>query len=95
MEALCGKSFSKSSVSKTCEMLDVKIMKFKNRPLEGNYPFVWVDVTYFKVREEGRVTSKALFIAIDMNDQGIEEILDFGIYPEGARTNWNHFFIQF
>ena len=94
MEALCGKSFSKSSVSKACEMLDEEIVKFKNRPLKGNYPFVLVDATYFKVREEGRVTSKALFIAMAMNEQGIEEILDFGIYPEESRANWNHFFIQ-
>ena len=75
-------------------MLDEEIVKFKNRPLKGNYPFVLVDATYFKVREEGWVTSKALFIAMAMNEQEIEEILDFGIYPEESRTNWNHFFIQ-
>ena len=63
IETLCGTSFSKSSVSEVCKDLDEAVQAFQNRPLTGNYPFLTVDATYFKVREKGRIISKAFMTA--------------------------------
>lgn len=57
MELLCGKSYSKSTVSEACKELDKKVKEFRERELDGSYPFLVVDATYFKVRENGRVIS--------------------------------------
>ena len=62
METLCGKSFSKSTVSEVCKTLDEDVKAFKERTLTKEYPFLMVDATYFKVRDNHRVTSKALMI---------------------------------
>ena len=91
MEDLCGKSFSKSTVSEACKELDVKVDEFKNRPLTDEYPFVSVDVTYFKVRENHRIISKALFIAYAFNTRGIREIIGFDAYPAESKENWECF----
>jgi predicted transcriptional regulator len=48
---------SKSRVSELCEELDEEVERFRNRPLEGAYPYVWVDATYLKARQDGRVVS--------------------------------------
>ena len=77
VEQLCGKSISKSSVSELCKDLDKAVKEFRERPLEGNYPFLIVDATYFKVRENHRVISKALMIALGINENGKREILGF------------------
>lgn len=63
VETLCGTSVSKSAVSEVCKDLDKEVEAFRDRPIEGNYPFLTIDATYFKVRENGRVISKALMIA--------------------------------
>lgn len=74
-EKLCGVRFSKSTVSEVCsELLDV-VKKFKSRPLEEYYPFMTVDGTYFKVRENHRVISKVMMVAHATNDQGIRNII--------------------
>ena len=77
IERLCGTSVSKSSVSEICKNLDKEVEAFRNRPLEGRYPFLTVDATYFKVRENNRVISKALMIAYGANEQGHREVIGF------------------
>ena len=77
METLCGTSFSKSAVSDVCKDLDKAVKKFRTRPLEGDYPFLTVDATYFKVQENSRVISKAFMIAYGTNAEGHREILGF------------------
>jgi len=57
-EELCGKSFSKSTVSSLCQRLEPIVEAFRNRPLNKRYPFLIVDAIYLKVREGGRVRSK-------------------------------------
>ena len=74
METLCGTSFSKSAVSDVCKDLDKTVKEFRNRPLAGDYPFLTVDATYFKVRENSRVISKAFMIAYGTNAEGHREI---------------------
>ena len=91
METLCGKSFSKSSVSVACKELDSKVKEFRERPLSGDYPFLTVDATYFKVRENSRVISKAFMIAYATNTDGRREIIGFGIYKNESKDTWNEF----
>ncbi|MBT0877765.1 transposase, partial [Campylobacter coli] len=70
METLCGTTFSKSSVSEVCKDLIEKVNEFKDRPLTGDYPFLIVDATYFKVRDKHRIVSKAFMIAYGTNQEG-------------------------
>ncbi len=91
METLCGTSFSKSAVSEVCKDLDKAVKEFRTRPLEGEYPFLTVDATYFKVRENSRVISKAFMIAYGTNAQGHREILGFGVYANESSATWVDF----
>jgi len=91
MEELCGTSFSKSTVSDVCKDLDKAVHEFRVRPLDGEYPFLTVDATYFKVRENNRIISKAFMIAYGTNTQGHREILGFGVYPNESSATWIDF----
>ena len=93
METLCGTSFSKSAVSDVCKDLDKAVKEFRTRPLEGDYPFLTVDATYFKVRENNRVISKAFMIAYGTNAEGHREILGFGIYANESSATWTDFLL--
>ena len=93
METLCGTSFSKSAVSDVCKDLDKAVKEFRNRPLEGDYPFLTVDATYFKVRENSRVISKAFMIAYGTNAEGHREILGFGVYANESSATWTDFLL--
>ena len=92
-EELCGKSISKSAVSELCKELDEEVQAFRNRTLTCNYPFVTVDATYFKVREDHRVTSKALMIAIAINENGRREIIGLDLYDREAKDTWQAFML--
>lgn len=91
METLCGTGYSKSTVSELCKDLEGAVKEFKERKLESSYPFVTVDATYFKVREDHRVTSKALFIAYATNKEGHNEIIGFDVYDSETKENWRSF----
>lgn len=91
IESLCGTSVSKSSVSEIYKNLDKEVESYRNRPLEGRYPFLTVDATYFKVRENNRVISKALMIAYGTNEQGHREILGFAAYRNESKDTWQDF----
>lgn len=91
METLCGKTYSKSTVSEACKELDKKVKEFRERPLAGEYPFMTVDATYFKVRENGRIISKAFMIAYATNSEGHREILGFAIHANESKRTWNDF----
>lgn len=91
METICGTSFSKSTVSEACKELDAAVKAFTDRPLEGRYPFVTFDATYFKMRENGRIISKAFMIAYGTNEKGLREILGFGVYDNESNATWTEF----
>jgi putative transposase len=78
-EELCGKKFSKSTVSALCKTLDPIVHAFKTRPLESHYPFLIVDALYLKVREDSRVRSRGLLIAIGVGEKGYREIIGFQV----------------
>lgn len=92
METICDTSFSKSSVSKACERLDSEVEKFRKRKLEYSYPFVIVDATYFKVREDRKVVSKALMIAIGISERGHREVIGVSAYKNESKETWSMFF---
>ena len=91
VETLCGTSISKSSVSDLCKDLDVKVDEFRKRPLNADYPFLTVDATYFKVRENHRIVSKAFMIAYGTDANGRREVLGFGVYHNESKETWNAF----
>jgi transposase-like protein len=92
METLCGTSFSKSTVSEVCKELDAIVNEFKNRQLNGVYPFLLVDATYLKARENHRITSKALMIAVAITDEGKREIVGFDVFDNESKETWRTFF---
>lgn len=88
VETLCGTSFSKSTVSELCKDLDQEVNSFRNRPLTDDYPFLYVDATYFKTHENHRTISKALFIAMAINKHGHYEIIGFNTYDKESKDTW-------
>lgn len=77
---------SKSEVSRLCAELDEVVEAFRNRPLEGRYPYLWLDAKYVKAREGGRVVNMALVIAVGVKETGEREVLglDVGLSEDGA-----------
>ena len=93
VEELCGKSFSKSGVSQLCKKLDAEIEAFKNRPLDNlEAPFLMVDATYFKARENHKVGSKAFMVALAIRPDGVREIVGFDIFDAEDSASWQSFF---
>lgn len=92
VETLCGTTYSKSTVSEVCKDLDLAVNKFKNRRLEKAYPFVLVDATYLKTRENHRVVSKALMVAYATNTEGKREVIGFDVYDNESKDTWLMFF---
>ena len=90
-EELCETSFSKSAVSEVCKSLDTYVNEFRNRPLTDSYPFLTVDATYFKVRENHRVTARALMTAFAVNSKGLREVVGFKAYPNESTETWTDF----
>ena len=82
---------SKSQVSRLCEEIDERVHAFLDRPLEGEWPCMWLDATYVEVREAGRIVSVAAIIAVGVNSDGRREILGLAVGPSEAETFWTGF----
>ncbi len=78
-------------VSRLCEEIDGKVATFLNRPLEGDWPYVWLDATYVKARRDGRIVSVAVIIAVGVNGDGRREVLGMAIGASEAETFWTDF----
>jgi len=94
VQALGMTGISKSQVSRLCAELDEAVQAFRNRPLEGCYPYVWLDAKYVKVRENGRVSNMALVIAVGVRDTGEREVLGFDVGPSEDGAFWTDFLRQ-
>lgn len=94
VQALGMTGVSKSQVSRLCAELDEVVEAFRNRPLEGRYPYVWLDAKYEKVRENGRVSSMALVIAMGVREDGEREILGLDVGPSEDGAFWTAFLRQ-
>lgn len=92
VETLCGKEFSKSTVSELCKRLDEDIKAFRNQRLDGlDAPFIMVDATYFKVRENHRIVSKAFMVALAIRADGMREVIGYGVYDTEDNHSWENF----
>jgi putative transposase len=91
VKAMGMSGISKSQVSRLCGEIDDKIKTFLDRPLEGDWPYVWLDATYLKVRQDGRIVSVAVIIAVGVNGAGRREVLGLTIGASEAETFWTDF----
>ena len=82
---------SKSQVSKLCKEIDERVQAFLDRPLTGEWPYLWLDATYLKQREGGRIVSVAAIIAVAVSTDGRREIVGLHIGPSEAETFWSAF----
>ena len=82
---------SKSQVSRLCEEIDDRVKAFLDRPIEGDWPYLWLDATYVKVRQNGRIVSVAVTVAVGVNADGRREVLGMDIGPSEAETFWTNF----
>ena len=82
---------SKSQVSRLCEEIDERVHAFLDRPIEGDWPYLWIDATYVKVRQAGRVVSVAVIVAVGANADGRREVLGMDVGPSEAETFWTAF----
>src|SRR5476649_1805931 len=91
VKAMGMSGVSKSQVSRLCEEIDVRVNEFLNRPLEGDWPYLWIDATYVKTRQAGRVVSVAVIIAVAVNTDGVREILGVATGASEAEPFWSEF----
>ena len=91
VQAMGMSGISKSSVSKLCKDIDERVNAFLKRPLAGEWPYLWLDATYLKVREGGRIVSVAAIIAVAVTTEGKREIVGLHIGPSEAEPFWSTF----
>jgi putative transposase len=91
VKAMGASGVSKSQVSRLCEEIDGKVKAFLERPIEGDWPYLWIDATYLKVRRGGRIVSVAVIIAVGVNADGRREILGLEVGTSEAEPIWTAF----
>lgn len=91
VKAMGAGGVSKSQVSRLCAEIDERVQAFLNRPLEGAWPYLWLGATYIRVREGGRIISRAVIVAVAVNGDGRREILGIAVGPSEAETFWISF----
>jgi putative transposase len=89
VQAMGLSGISKSQVSRLCREIDERVNAFLERPLEGEWPYLWLDATYLKVRDGGRIVSVAAIIAVAVDTDGRREIVGLSIGPSEAETFWS------
>jgi transposase-like protein len=91
VKAMGMSGVSKSQVSRLCEEIDERVKAFLERPIEGDWPYLWIDATYLKARQNGRIVSLAAIVAVGVNADGRREVLGMDIGPSEAETFWTEF----
>jgi transposase-like protein len=91
VKAMGMSGISKSQVSRLVEEIDDKVQAFLGRPIEGDWPYLWIDATYIKVRQAGRIVSVAVTVAVGANADGRREVLGIAVGPSEAETFWTDF----
>ena len=86
-----GLRISKSEVSRICQGLDEQVEAFRNRPLEGRYPYLWLDAKVEKVRDGGRVVQKALVLAYAVHESGYREVIGLDVGECETEAFWRSF----
>jgi putative transposase len=91
VKAMGMTGISKSQVSRLCSEIDERVSAFLSRPIEGSWPYLWIDATYVKVREAGRIVPVAVIIAVAVNTDGRREVLGLQVGPSEAEPFWTKF----
>ncbi|MBY0294855.1 MAG: IS256 family transposase, partial [Methylobacterium sp.] len=91
VQAMGGTGISKSQVSRLCQEIDERVGALLDRPIEGEWPYLWIDATYVKVRQAGRIVSVAVIVAVGVNSDGRREVLGMDVGPSEAETFWTAF----
>src|SRR5882724_12853828 len=91
VKALGMDGISKSQVSRLCGEIDTRVQAFLTRPIEGDWPYVWLDATYIKVRREHHIISVAVIVAVGVNTDGRREVLGMTIGHSEAEPFWVEF----
>jgi putative transposase len=91
VEQLGIAGMDKDCVSRLCRALDEQVEVFRTRPLEGEYPYLWLDAKHVKVRDHGRVVSKALVIAYAVHDSGRREVIGLDLGEVESEAFWLEF----
>lgn len=91
VKALGMSGVSKSQVSRLCGELDERVGAFLNRQIEGDWPYLWIDATYVKTREAGRIVSVAVIVAVGVNTDGQREVLGLKVGASEAEPFWTEF----
>ena len=91
VKAMGMTGISKSQVSRLCAQIDERVNAFLSRPLEGDWPYLWLDATYLKVRHNGRIISVAAIVAVAVNREGRREVLGIAVMPSEAQAFWDEF----
>jgi len=91
VKAMGGTGVSKSQVSRMITEIDERVNAFLNRPIEGEWPYLWIDATYLKGREGGRIVSTAVIVAVGVNTLGKREVLGVASGPSEAEPFWKGF----
>jgi hypothetical protein len=87
VKAMEMSGISKSQVSRLCQEIDERVQAFLTRPIEGDWPYLWIDATYLKVRRAGRIVSVAVTIVVGANGDGRREVLGMAIGASEAGTS--------
>jgi putative transposase len=91
VKAMGGTGISKSQVSRLCEEIDERVRAFLSRPIEGHWPYLWIDATYLKSRHGGRMVSVAVIVAVAVNLDGRREVLGVATGASEAEVFWTDF----
>ena len=91
VKAMGGTGVSKSQVSRLCVEIDERVQAFLTRPIEGHWPYLWIDATYLKSRQGGRIVSVATIVAVAVNTDGRREVLGVATGPSEAEVFWTGF----
>jgi transposase-like protein len=91
VQAMGLTGISKSQVSKLCKDIDERVTAFLNRPIAGEWPYLWLDATYLRQREGGRIVSVAAIVAVAVDSEGRREIVGLHIGPSEAEPFWSTF----
>ena len=91
VEQLGIDGMSKDRVSAICRGLDEQVELFRQRPLEGAYPYLWLDAKHVKVRDHGRVVSKATVVAYAVHETGVREVIGLDVGEVESGAFWTEF----
>src|SRR3954454_13286342 len=91
VKAMGASGISKSQVSRLCAEIDERVNAFLARPIEGAWPYLWIDATYLKSRQAGRIVSVAVIIAVGVNTDGRREVLGVATGASEAEPFWTAF----